>query len=442
MHILPTYLEQGIAPDVIDDTNPDDVYLGFAKWDLQQSPNLFLIKRITRQTFDGKVITKVRYPFGRYTFNFDWESRFDIIDWRYRDFPADGLALLFSSTDAIEFDISSIDDWNDELLLTGTGFELENVIVAGNLVTLIGNYSPDLINFIFENFVDITSITDKSGVTIQNPTTKIILTFDDIVNVPVADAASVADWNTLFDLPAKGVVFEKVVVKNNTVFLLNSTGLILKDSIFNLNANLLSFIDYSGIISEAEGGCFNYCTNITLIELPKLVTAGAQTFAQLESMTTISLPLLETIGVNGFMGSGGSSFVNINLPSLKSAGNNCFYLNDLILEFNFPLLETIGIVGFASCSSCKTFNLPKLVSVGGGGASGSFQGCTAAETFNLPSLAPYLGPTSGEDYMFFNIIGQNITLTIPAALMTCNAGNPDGDIQYLQANNTVTIITV
>jgi hypothetical protein len=25
--------------------------------------------------------------------------------------------------------------------------------------------------------------------------------------------------------------------------------------------------------------------------------------------------------------------------------------------------------------------------------------------------------------------------------MTCNGGNPDGDIQYLQANNTVTVIT-
>jgi hypothetical protein len=25
--------------------------------------------------------------------------------------------------------------------------------------------------------------------------------------------------------------------------------------------------------------------------------------------------------------------------------------------------------------------------------------------------------------------------------MTCNSGNPDGDIQYLQANNTVTVIT-
>jgi len=44
------------------------------------------------------------------------------------------------------------------------------------------------------------------------------------------------------------------------------------------------------------------------------------------------------------------------------------------------------------------------------------------------------------DYVFTNIAGQTITLTIPSALMTCNGGNPDGDIQYLQANNTVTII--
>lgn len=40
------------------------------------------------------------------------------------------------------------------------------------------------------------------------------------------------------------------------------------------------------------------------------------------------------------------------------------------------------------------------------------------------------------------ITGKTITLTVPAALMTCNGGNPDGDIAYLQANNTVTVIQV
>jgi len=53
-----------------------------------------------------------------------------------------------------------------------------------------------------------------------------------------------------------------------------------------------------------------------------------------------------------------------------------------------------------------------------------------------------MGDTVGLTNVFVGITGQAITLTIPAALMTCNGGNPDGDIQYLQANNTITIITV
>ncbi len=54
----------------------------------------------------------------------------------------------------------------------------------------------------------------------------------------------------------------------------------------------------------------------------------------------------------------------------------------------------------------------------------------------------YLLFTQSNDDVFGGFTGQSITLTIPAALMTCNGGNPDGDIAYLQANNTVTIVTV
>ena len=60
---------------------------------------------------------------------------------------------------------------------------------------------------------------------------------------------------------------------------------------------------------------------------------------------------------------------------------------------------------------------------------------------NLP-MCTNLGGTVGNNSVFFGISGNNITLTVPSALMTCNSGNPDGDIQYLQANNTVTIVTV
>ena len=66
---------------------------------------------------------------------------------------------------------------------------------------------------------------------------------------------------------------------------------------------------------------------------------------------------------------------------------------------------------------------------------------TAITTVYLPSLL-VMGATTGDNYVFRNISGNTITLTIPAALMTCDGGNPDGDIVYLQANNTVTIVTV
>jgi len=45
------------------------------------------------------------------------------------------------------------------------------------------------------------------------------LTFDDILNVPVASATSVTDWNTFFDLPTYGTPFTGVTVSGNTVIL-------------------------------------------------------------------------------------------------------------------------------------------------------------------------------------------------------------------------------
>jgi hypothetical protein len=86
----------------------------------------------------------------------------------------------------------------------------------------------------------------------------------------------------------------------------------------------------------------------------------------------------------------------------------------------------------------ETFNLPSLTIVG----NGCFFQCVSVITINLPSCTD-LGKTVGDNAVFDLInLGNTITLTVPSALMTCNSGNPDGDIQYLQANNTVIIITV
>jgi hypothetical protein len=85
----------------------------------------------------------------------------------------------------------------------------------------------------------------------------------------------------------------------------------------------------------------------------------------------------------------------------------------------------------------ETFNLPSLTIVD----NACFFQCILVTTINLPSCTD-LGATVGDNNVFNQILGNTITLTVPSALTTCNGGNPDGDIQYLQANNTVTIVTV
>ena len=115
----------------------------------------------------------------------------------------------------------------------------------------------------------------------------------------------------------------------------------------------------------------------------------------------------------------------------------CFYNCTSVTTFNLPSLQNAGYSSFYNCISVTTFNLPSLQTAG----YISFCNCTSATSFYLP-LCVNLGSTVGEDGVFYDIIGENILLTIPTSLMTCNSGSPDGDIQYLQSNNTVTITQI
>jgi hypothetical protein len=183
------------------------------------------------------------------------------------------------------------------------------------------------------------------------------LTWDNIVNIPVADASSVSDWNTFFDLPTFGNPFTSVVVIGNEVDLIGGSNITLKNFLF---------------------------------ERVRIQPAMLTTI-------TDTLGMITHIGIAVFdEKSWGSGFVSGIFAGALTCGNYCF-------------------------NECKKLSV-----------------------VSIPSLLN-LGTTTGDDGVFIDVGisgSQNITLTIPAALMTCNGGNPDGDIQYLQANNTVTIVQV
>jgi len=216
------------------------------------------------------------------------------------------------------------------------------------------------------------------------------LTFSDINNAPVTSPNSVSDWNTLFNLPTKGIEFDSVKISGNIVRLYGGGDMTL-EPVFGFNTYLLKYEDYSGVTINMEGYCFGYAFNVKTIYAPNVVSAGDYCFAQANSLTSIYLPLLVTAGNYCF----NSQYYNTNLqlPSLTGCTFGCFAVDSNLSNLYIPL-------------------------------------CTN------------LGGTTGDNAVFDGITGNTINLTIPSSLMTNNGGSPDGDIQNLQANNVVTIITV
>ena len=232
------------------------------------------------------------------------------------------------------------------------------------------------------------------------------LLFSNITEVGgiVGDVTDVANWNTYFDLPVYGSPFTSVSVTGDEVKLYGGSNIIMKESLFDqadtLGTFLLEVDDQAGSIIELEYDALGYenydgCRNLVYINLPSVTVAASYAF--------------------NYAGYFASSPLVVNLPLLTTIGNYCFF----------------------NCDTLESISLPSATTIG----TGIFQECNALTSISIPACIN-LGPTVGVDNVFSGITGNTITLTVPAALMTCNSGNPDGDIQYLQANNTVTVVTV
>lgn len=350
------------------------------------------------------------------------------------------------------------------------------------------------------------------------PPSELLLTWNDIANVPVADASSVSDWNLFFDLPVNGTPFTSVIVVGNEVKLIGGSGITIKPYLFGdsdtTGGGLVRIIDNSNCIVGCGIGVFSDwngisgCYGLTTVYFPACTTLADRVFEDCESLSDLIIPfdsftslgnsvfngclaLVGTITFNNVVTAGDHCFsycggVSIfNFPELVSAGGNCFaitlaseynmpklvnagygcfnYNKGGVTNYDFPLLETAGDLAFAD-TLVTSLSFPSLVTAGDGCfhrsanltsislpvlqtiGDAAFSANYVMTTIYMPSLLQ-LGPTVGVGLMFGSnyserVEGLSITLTIPAALMTCNTGNPDGDIQYLQLYNTVTIITI
>jgi hypothetical protein len=124
----------------------------------------------------------------------------------------------------------------------------------------------------------------------------------------------------------------------------------------------------------------------------------------------------------------------VNLVSLTIADYYSFYNCTSLSSLNLPALDTVGDSCFYNCTALLTIDLPLLTTC----QQSCFSNCYLLTSISLPSCTD-LGGTVLDDAVFVGIIGSTISATFNSILETCDAGNPDGDIQYLSANNTVTI---
>jgi hypothetical protein len=134
---------------------------------------------------------------------------------------------------------------------------------------------------------------------------------------------------------------------------------------------------------------------------------------------------------------GNNAFQNDNLTgffkcSAGGFGKSCFAGNSIekvYLTQNFTVDETVFIGNDITHVFVENGNIL---------GNGMFDD-NNLQYINIRSLLN-IGATTGDDQVFFNTTGNNVTVIAPSIHQTSNGGGLEGDLAYLDANNTVTFV--
>lgn len=339
---------------------------------------------------------------------------------------------------------------NKRLLKAFARFDGTGRIIAGSLVLrqkMPKNGNWQEVNA-YECCNPTTSTTTTTTTTVALFAFRML--FDDIANANAmvgGDSSVVADWNTFFNLPTNGTPFDSVTVTGNEVVLFGGSNIVLSAYLFGDNdstgTSLLEVTDTGCVIECADGVFSDFnsggCFALSKIHLPNCVTLGNEVFSS-TIVSDLILPFASytTLGNDLFSYTPIDDTIINQFVNVTSVGTNCFDACLGLINIVLPSVITLGIQAFANCDNLQSINFANAETIG----DECFSSDALLTTILLPSVTS-LGTTVGDNQVFFQVNhGNEIDLTIPAALMTVNGGNPDGDIQYLQANNTVTITTV
>ena len=220
----------------------------------------------------------------------------------------------------------------------------------------------------------------------------LVLTFDDIVNVPVANPANVSDWNTFFNFPSSGNAFTSVIVSGSVVTLIGGSNVTMKVGLFATNDHIITVDDTAECVVGIKDNCFGKCSNLVSVFFPAALIVEFAAFGKCTNLETVNLPKVVTMQDQVFL--------------------NCLNLREVLA----PFCLTVGSALFDSDNLLTTIDLTSCTNFGG---------------------------TVGDDFIFNGTSLLALTLTIDSSRATCNAGGEDGDIAFLRLTSpAATIIYV
>jgi hypothetical protein len=296
------------------------------------------------------------------------------------------------------------------------------------------------------------------------PASNLILTFDDISNVPVTNAMSVNEWNTFFDLPTYGTPFTSVSVEGNEVTLKGGKNITLRGGLFANSICETSLIHLKDMGCIVDMICINepenyltitpfvyiippedskICRNLESASFTSLLSIGNSAFTSCIILTSITLSnsvtsieneafhycfslSAVTLG-NNVTSIGNSAFAScesltsITLPnSVASIGNSAFAACKVLTSIIIPDdVTTIGSYTFAWCQALTSIVMPNnIISIG----NNAFEGCTALTSITIPINVTSIGTDA-----FANCSSLNTVNMYPAIAPTVNADNTFGD---------------
>ena len=392
---------------------------------------------------------------------------------------SDELLLTFDSianaSGMIGGDATSLDDWNSAFGFPTNPFTSINIV--GNEINLKGGSNIKVPDGLFSSEWDgdghLISIVDALGCIVETgydsfgdaeaDMDNIILTTAILPALLTGGTYSFYGCKQLID---ENIDFSSLQIAMDNCFrschgLINpifpSLTTASEDCFYD--CRYMNSPNFSGLTTAGEY-CFQSCSTLTTpnflslttadnycfislqflnTDFPSLITAGGECFYNCIGLIDPDFSSLETAGNLCFYSC--TALTSISLLALTTAGNLCFYSCTALTSISLPLLTTAGTFCISNCTALTTISLPALTTAG----DYCFDGCTALTTISLPALTAAntsLGATSGDNSVFNGITGKTITLTVPVYFQTNNGGSPDGDIQYLAANNNETIIYV